>query len=161
MVMSEYESQQLEGGDTTPERHDANADSSLHGTAVSKSCCVCGVDLHGRTRFKDGQGRYWCPGCNEKDEIGKQPAVCPDCNASMIRADLVEFKGTPVCKPCWDKRKLAAKREEARLRAVEEAIREEQEKKRRLRNLGLAGAAMVAAWAVIMLIFLVIKWAHH
>lgn len=35
---------------------------ALTRTAV-KSCCVCGVDVTHRDRFKDHQGKYFCPGC--------------------------------------------------------------------------------------------------
>ena len=95
----------------------SNADSSVMGTAV-KACCMCGADVHGRMRYKDSAGRYWCPTCNEKDQKSRQPAVCPDCNGNFTRADLVEFKGTSVCHPCWEKRRMAARREEARLREL-------------------------------------------
>ncbi len=141
-------------GDSAGEHRTAlSSDSSAMGTTVNKVCCMCGVDLHGRTRYKDSSGRYWCPTCNEKDRLAKEPATCPDCNQSMTRADLVDFKGTAVCQSCWEKRRAAAKREEARLRALEEAIREEEERKRRLKIYLSVGLIMVALWAIAYAIY--------
>lgn len=109
----------------------SNDDSTAMGSVVVKSCCMCGTDLNGRTRYKDSSGRYWCPSCNEKDRLTKEPAVCPDCSGNFTKADLVDFKGTAVCGACWEKRRASARREEARLRAVEEEMREQQDRSRR------------------------------
>jgi hypothetical protein len=135
-------------------RSQSSADSSMGGAAITeKVCCVCGTDLHGRTRFRDGQGRYWCPGCNEKDQQSRMPANCPDCNAQFMRADLVEFKGTPVCKACWEKRKLSAKREDARIEAAAEAAREDEERRKRWIMLGIGLAVILALWGLGLLTY--------
>lgn len=155
--MSEGEFDEKDGLDTqSPEqlgRSQSSADSSVVGAIADKVCCVCGIDLHGRTRFKDGQGQYWCPGCNEKDQQSRMPANCPDCNIQVTRADLIEFKGTPVCKDCWEKRKLSAKREEARIQAAEEDAREDAERRKRWVMLGIGLVVIVVLWGLAMLTY--------
>ena len=132
---------------------DSSADSSVMGAISGKSCCVCGVDLRGRMRYKDSGGRYWCPSCNEKDQMSRQPATCPDCSAAMTRADLVEFKGTAVCPQCWEKRRAASRREEARIRAVEEEVREQEERKRRLKMIFMGFVVLIVIWLAAMTVF--------
>ena len=139
-----------------PDRVASSADSSVASSAI-KACCMCGTDLHGRMRYKDSAGRYWCPNCNEKDQKSKQPAACPDCNATFTRADLIEFKGTAVCHPCWERRRMAARREEARLRAVEEEIREDEEKKKRWIMIVWIFVGVLALWGAGMLFYVLIK----
>ncbi len=134
-------------------RHDSSADSSIMGAISSKTCCVCGVDVHGRMRYKDSSGRYWCPSCNEKDQMSRQPAACPDCNAAMTRADLVEFKGTAVCPQCWEKRRASSRREEARIRAIEEEVREQEERKRRLKMIAMGFVVLIVIWLAAMSVF--------
>jgi hypothetical protein len=144
------------GVDEAREQHTSSHDSTV-GTPAGKACCVCGTDLSGRTRFKDSQGRYWCPTCNEKDQLAKEPAACPDCNAQMTRADLVEFKGVPVCKECWEKRRQVARREEARIQRAEEAAREDAERRRRWFTLGIVAAVVVVLWGVGTVIWFLMK----
>jgi len=131
----------------------SNSDSSIMGAVGGKACIVCGVDLHGRMRYKDSGGRYWCPSCNEKDQMSRQPAACPDCSAAMTRADLVDFKGTAVCPTCWEKRRAAARREEARIRAIEEEVREQEERKKRLMMIGMGFIVLVVIWLAAMAVF--------
>jgi len=131
----------------------SNADSSAFGVAVLKSCCVCHADLHGKTRYKDSTGRYWCPTCNEKDQMAKEAAECPDCTQSFTRADLVDFKGTPVCQSCWEKRRAAARREESRLRAIEEQLQAEEDQKKRWKLIISITLAVIALWAVIYMVY--------
>lgn len=126
----------------------SSGDSTTMGTAVSKVCCVCGMGLAGRTRYKDSGGRYWCPACNEKDQARKEPAVCPDCSANFTKADLIEFKGTLVCHTCWERRRAALRREEARLRAVEEQMKVEEETKKRWKLIIAAFLLILALWAL-------------
>lgn len=139
-------------------RRDRNlSDSSVSGVNL-KACCMCGTDLSGHTRFKDSRGRYWCPECNQKDELKKQPATCPDCAGEFTRADLIEFKGTPVCNPCWEKRKASAKREEARIRRVEEEREQERQQQARVKRLLMIGVWIVALWALLMGGYLLLRW---
>lgn len=137
-------------------RHDSSADSTIMGAIGSKTCCICGVDVHGRMRYKDSSGRYWCPSCNEKDQMSRQPATCPDCNAAMTRADLVEFKGTAVCPQCWEKRRASSRREEARIRAIEEEVREQEERKRRLKMIAIGFVVLLAIWACALVLYKVL-----
>lgn len=152
--MSEGPSDNLDGLATQDSKQrkprPSSSDSSVMGAIGGKSCCICGVDLQGRMRYKDSGGRYWCPSCNEKDQMSRQPATCPDCSASMTRADLVEFKGTAVCPQCWEKRRAAARREEARIRAIEEEVREQQERKKRLMMIGMGFVILIALWFAAM-----------
>lgn len=156
--MAKAQSDDLEGlaaaDDATQRKpRDSSADSSIMGAISAKNCCICGVDVHGRMRYKDSGGRYWCPACNEKDQMSRQPATCPDCNAAMTRADLVEFKGTAVCPPCWEKRRAAARREEARIRAIEEEVREQEERKKRLKMIAMGFVVLIVIWLAAMMVF--------
>lgn len=145
-----FESVDLPGA-SQPSARDANAESSVVGVTGQKVCCVCGCDLMHKTRFKDGTGRYWCPNCNQKDEQAKVPAECPDCKNQFLRADLTDFKGVAVCKECWEKRRVAARREEARLRAVEEEIQAEKQRKRLLVMIAIIAGAVLLLGGVIFL----------
>jgi hypothetical protein len=131
----------------------SNDDSTAVGVRVEKACCMCGVDLQGHTRYKDSSGRYWCPGCNEKDRLSKEPAVCPDCSANLTRADLQDFKGVAVCSGCWEKRRASARREEARMRAVEEEMRLEQERSRRWKIIIGSILLVILLWSAAYAVF--------
>ena len=113
MAAEKYDDQESLAAEDSgaPKAELSSGDSSALGVSVHKVCCRCGTELSGKTRFKDSQGKYWCPACNEKDQLRQQPAVCPDCKGEFTRADLQEFKGTAVCAECWEKRKQSAKRE--------------------------------------------------
>lgn len=85
------------------ERLRSNGDSSVIGVAFHKVCCVCGEVLNHRTRFKDSQGRYWCPTCNEADQAKVKPEPCADCGIEMSRIDLKEVNGLMLCPVCVEK----------------------------------------------------------
>lgn len=114
----------LHSADQQQSRVLSSGDSSVMGSVVHKVCCVCGTELHRRPRFKDSQGRYWCPHCNELDQMRKLPADCPDCKKKLTRADMHDFRGTLVCQFCFQKRVSGSKREDARLRASEADAKE-------------------------------------
>jgi hypothetical protein len=155
--MAKAQSDDLDGlatEDTSQRKpRDSSADSSIMGAISAKACCICGVDVHGRMRYKDSGGRYWCPSCNEKDQMSRQPATCPDCNVAMTRVDLVEFKGTAVCPQCWEKRRASSRREEARIRAIEEEVREQEERKRRLKMIAMGFVVLIVIWLAAMTVF--------
>lgn len=137
-------------GDT--KRVASSSDSSIAAAVTAKICCVCGADLHGKVRYKDSDGRYWCAPCNEADAQRRQPATCPDCNRELLMGELQDFNGTLVCQPCWEKRRQQAKREESRLRAVEEAAQEEA-RRRHLWQLAMITAVVVlAVYGIIMFV---------
>lgn len=155
--MAEQENNRSSGtladGDAAPPlRTVSSADSTITSSPTAKLCCMCGVDLHGKKRYKDSDGRYWCDGCNEADIKRRQPATCPDCGKEMTFGDLIEFKGTPVCQACWDKRRQSAKREDARLRAVEEAAEAERQSRRKWVRLVLIIVGVLAIYGLVMLI---------
>jgi hypothetical protein len=122
----------------------SSSDSTITSAIGVKMCCVCGADVHGKVRYKDSDGRYWCATCNEADLQRRQPATCPDCSREMLAGDLQDFKGTMICQPCWEKRRQSAKREEGRLRAIEEAA-DEEERRRHLWKLALITTLVVLA----------------
>jgi hypothetical protein len=133
-----------EGSQSASERVASSADSTISSAITVKLCCVCGMDLHGKVRYKDSDGRYWCTTCNEADLQRRQPVNCPDCSREMLMGDMHDFKGTLVCQPCWDKRRQQSKREEARIRAAEEAAAEEA-RRRHLWKLAIITAMVVLA----------------
>lgn len=87
------------------ERFRSSGDSSLMGQVVHKVCCVCGTELNHRPRFKDAEGRYWCPTCNEADHVKKQLVLCADCRTELPRAELKEQGGDLVCSACLERRR--------------------------------------------------------
>jgi hypothetical protein len=133
-------------------RAESSADSTIASVSPAKLCCMCGVDLHGKKRYKDSDGRYWCAECNDADIKRRQPATCPDCNKNMTFGDLIEFKGTPVCQACWEKRRQSAKREEARLRAAEEVVELERQRRRKWFLAAATLVGVLAVYGVVMLI---------
>lgn len=80
-----------------------SGDSSLDGVVVHKVCCVCGAILNHKMRFKDHEGRYWCPKCNEADQSKVKPLPCADCGIEMSRMDLKEVSGLLLCPVCVSK----------------------------------------------------------
>ena len=152
--MSEVRTTGLSGTDepTIRQASAGKGDSSVLGTKL-KICSVCGLDLMGRTRFKDTQGLYWCNACNDRDQASKEPASCPDCQVQFTKADLLEFKGTPVCKDCWEKRRQATRREESRIRGIEEEVQEEKKTLKRWTTYGIALAVILVLWGIIWLIY--------
>lgn len=110
-----------------------------------KHCCVCGVDVAGRKRYKDHDGRYWCEECKE---AGREPGdgiPCQDCHNATQPAELVEHGALRLCKACDTKRKQAEKREKARIAAALEEARQEERHRKHLKI--AAGVAIVLALA--------------
>ncbi len=83
-------------------------DSSILGTTFLKACCQCGIELNHRKRFKDTQGRYWCPECNTADHIRHQPTPCEDCQTALPRDLMKEDHGKFICEECLGKRLLGS-----------------------------------------------------
>ena len=44
-------------------------------TPGTKHCCVCGVDVAGRKRYKDHDGRYWCEECKAAGREDRKSVV--------------------------------------------------------------------------------------
>ncbi len=133
-------------------RSDSSADSTITSVSSAKLCCMCGIDLHGKKRYKDSDSRYWCADCNDADVKRREPTNCPDCRKEMTFGDLIEFKGTPVCQACWEKRRQSAKREEARLRAVQEVADLERQSRRKWILIAATILGVLAIYAVVMLL---------
>jgi len=152
--MTDREAGNVDRLDGDPEARSLSSDDSTRvGVKVEKSCCMCGVDVNGRTRYKDTSGRYWCPGCNEKDRLTKEPALCPDCTGNFTKADLQDFNGVSVCVTCWEKRRASARREEARMRAVEEEMRQDQERNRRWKIIISVILLILIVWSAAYAVF--------
>lgn len=88
---------------TRLERLRSSGDTSVMGVVVHKVCCICGEVLNHKPRFKDSQGRYWCPTCNEADHEKVMPAPCADCGIEMSRRDMKEVNGLLLCPVCVEK----------------------------------------------------------
>jgi hypothetical protein len=81
--------------------------------AGSKLCCKCGVDVAGRKRLKDHQGRYWCPECSQSDEKRKrliEGGICAVCGEAFHGHELSVIADATYCKRCL---KTRARRETA------------------------------------------------
>jgi len=101
------------------ERFKSSGDSSLQGVVIHKVCCVCSAILNHKPRFKDHEGRYWCPRCNREDHEKVRPAPCADCGIEMPRADMREVGTLLLCPVCVTKvMKEGRAVAEVRLRAL-------------------------------------------
>ena len=79
-------------------------------TAGAKLCCKCGIDVSGRKRLKDHQGRYWCPECSNSDEKRKkliESGICAGCGEAFHGHELSVIGDNTYCKPCLKKRARA------------------------------------------------------
>lgn len=85
------------------ERLHSNGDTSVVGVTVHKVCCVCGAVLNHKPRFRDGQGRYWCPTCNEADHERVRPVPCADCGIEMPRLEMKQVNDLLLCPVCVEK----------------------------------------------------------
>lgn len=94
---------------TRLERLRSCGESSVMGTVIHKVCCQCGSELNHRTRFKDSQGRYWCPECNDIDRKKVLPTPCADCHLDLPRSDLVEYRGRLLCPVCIEQHRYDEK----------------------------------------------------
>jgi hypothetical protein len=94
--------------------------------AGSKVCFVCGIDLSGKPRRKDEQGRYWCLPCARGTEAQNTVkdkkagrSQCPDCGQSLPTSVMIKVEdGLLVCEPCrnvreQERQKALARREES------------------------------------------------
>ena len=101
------------------------AQSSTTGTATAaaaatggKVCCVCGMNLEGKPRRKDKEGKYWCNECADYDSAQKRltsGTVCSDCGRSFGKSMITEVEGRPVCRTCAIDREMQAKETKRRL----------------------------------------------
>jgi hypothetical protein len=122
--------------------------------AVHKICVVCGANVAGKPRMKDGEGRYWCYECGITDTQRKHPVPCSDCGGEFPQTELADFQGVSVCTACADKRKLAARREAARIAAAEEEARHQELRRHRLLLAGII-VGCVTAFVLIFWLMLV------
>lgn len=141
----------------------------------AKVCIVCGANVAGQRRYKDGAGRYYCEECfnaqmTDASDNGtpsrasapppppapvqkkKRLASCPDCKNEFAPEVLIDFGGTKLCEKCLHHRELAAKREAARIAAAQEEAR--QQEKRKKMGMLIAGAVVgvVVLYAIVRLV---------
>ena len=72
-------------------------------TTGAKICCKCGLDVAGKKRHKDHEGRYWCAECNISDEKRKKliaNGICAGCGEPFPAHDLTVIGDSTYCKPC-------------------------------------------------------------
>ncbi len=79
----------------------AEGGSSVVTEARPKLCRLCGTDLTGRKRYKDGQG-YYCADCNrEQTKQEHQGRVrCRACGRLVKEESLTDYQGTKMCPTC-------------------------------------------------------------
>jgi len=150
--------------------HDQPPITSESQPTKAKVCSVCGVNVAGHRRYKDGAGNYYCEDCYsaESDDaseaesrvvappppapVKKTTVPCPDCKTELDADALVDYKGTQLCSKCVEKREQSARREAARIAAAEEeAYRQEQQKKLWIR-IGLVVLGLLALYGIIRLV---------
>lgn len=119
-------------------------DTSSRSAAGAKLCVLCGKDLRGHTRMKDAEGRYWCVDCGKIDSQRKHPTPCPDCSREFPGYELKTIENVRVCPACFEKRSARLRREQSRLRAVQEE-QAKTEWRKHLGRLSLITAIIVLA----------------
>lgn len=70
---------------------------------VNKICIKCGMDVAGRPRMKDKDGRYWCIPCGEAEQIHQistDAGLCEMCGESFSKSQLMEISGQNLCPRC-------------------------------------------------------------
>jgi|GEM_PF-5062260 hypothetical protein len=133
--------------DSSPATGSRGLSESHHGTRV-KVCCVCGKDVSHEKRYKDARGKYWCEECNEDDHQRKHPVDCADCHKPFRRKQLEEIENVLACHECAEKRRVAARRAAARIKAAEEELKQDQERHRHW----IEAAVVVIVVAVVALV---------
>ena len=79
-------------------------------SAGAKLCCKCGIDVSGRKRLKDHQGRYWCPECSTSDEKRKkliEQGICAGCGEAFQGHELTVIGAKTSCMGWLEKRARA------------------------------------------------------
>ena len=82
-------------------------------TQGAKLCCKCGVNVAGKKRLKDHDGRYWCAECHTADEKRKKlvaGGICAGCGEAFHGPGLTLIGDETFCKPCL---KVRARKETA------------------------------------------------
>lgn len=165
--------------DDTIHHHDHDT-AGTAGTATppptkAKVCVICGVNVAGQRRYKDGAGRYYCEECftaqtsdaDSDDAAGsaaapsratpapapkaKRLATCPDCKQEFEPASLIDFSGVKLCEKCIQHREQAARREAARIAAAEEEARRQEQRKKMWMLIGGIVVAALALYGILRL----------
>jgi hypothetical protein len=121
----------------------------------SKICCICGADVTGKRRYKDREGRYFCPDCNMLDAERKEaapppPSVCGECQKTFPREELAEENGQLICEPCRTEKIAREKRERARIAAAEAEAELMEKRKKVLIAVSIAMAVLLVVMVVVL-----------
>ena len=101
-----------------PAKESSSGAATATSTKSGKTCCVCGLDLEGKSRRKDKEGKYWCNDCADYDSAQKRltsGTVCADCGNSFSKSMITEIEGRKVCRTCALDREMQAKETKQRL----------------------------------------------
>jgi len=104
--------------------------------APLKLCEACGKNLAGHRRFRDNDGKYWCPGCRDKEKAQPAPEPsdpsrtdCPRCGTKILVQNLMTYDGGLVCPKCHRQLKEEEKLTDNRLKKINEAFKEKDYKR--------------------------------
>jgi hypothetical protein len=64
-----------------------------------KTCCHCGKDVTGHTRFRDSRG-YWCKACHQADKAALGEEKCRSCGRTFSAERLIDIDGKKYCATC-------------------------------------------------------------
>lgn len=120
----------------------------LEAPKATKTCYVCGRNLHGVKRVKDSRGRYWCKECADADERAKkrqEELRCPDCGRVFPEHKLVYFQTDRVCSTCFRDRERKLERKVAKHGAIR--VQKQHEYRSLIWMAAIAGAVLIAAVA--------------
>lgn len=82
--------------------------------AREKTCCRCGKDINGKTRYHDSRG-YWCKECHRLDKLATAPQgePCAACTRRVPPAKLYADQGQRICGRCLREREEARRKPKA------------------------------------------------
>lgn len=129
--------------------HDAPTTTTATGTKV---CCACGVNVAGKTRYKDAQGQYWCYECGMEDHVRKHPEAgvpCDSCHEKVCPTKLTQVGANRLCPACNEKVVAQQKRDTARHARAEAEAREAEASRKRMIAVGSAVAAAVVMGGIL------------
>ena len=72
-------------------------------TTMKKICFKCGVEVTGKPRIKDEEGRYYCVPCGQAEEMQRmhvKAGICEGCGESFSKSQLMLIGGKQLCTRC-------------------------------------------------------------
>jgi len=132
-----------------PTKANSSGGATATTTKSGKACCVCGVDLEGKPRRKDKEGKYWCNECADYDSAQKRltsGTVCADCGNSFSKSMITEVEGKKICRTCAIDREMQKKETKERLanaKYLRSSNQEESRKKKLMIIIGVLGVLIL------------------